>query len=228
MGRDTTRIGLLTLLGAAALAVFALRSRGDRSLSPNVAASAATGHAAATPDRASQHLELPSVPVGEASISARTAGPDGTWVRGRVRIPAGTPPDDRIEVVARFFDLEGSAPPTAPVAANGSFAIRFPTGVQSGALDINSRVLYLDNNLSLDLTTPTEDVLIEPRLGGCITGRLVRPPGISEVDGRISVARVELAALDGSKGTHSRSAVLDADLRFEIPPVPWGVDRLLT
>src|SRR5262249_8867553 len=121
--------------------------------------------------------ERATEPSGASSIAPENPNrgrvPEGTWIRGRVRIPDGLPPDDRVEVAARFVSLEEDFASASPVDECGRFVVAFPADVDAGWLELRSRYLFLDREFDIDLDDPPAEVVLEPRLGGCVRGRLV-------------------------------------------------------
>src|SRR6267142_2804088 len=96
-------VGILLGLVAGSLA-FLLREGTPRS--SEIRRSAPTdGPARQSASPVRLGVEGPQAPGNTSARSDRQLA-DGIWIRGRVQIPAGTPPEDRIEVAARILSLE--------------------------------------------------------------------------------------------------------------------------
>jgi hypothetical protein len=215
-------LGILAVALAAALGVFV--GRQERPVAENVRRAASSTASEGTGAR------LDAAPAEEPS-TAPTLRPtrelgDGTWIRGRVVLPPGTPATEMLEVLARTVSLEDEPGGIAAVDADGRFAVAFPPDAEEGWLELRSRYLYLEHEVDVDLDEPPAEVVLEPKLGGRVEGVLV-PSKIPESSAAtLAGTRVELLAARGS-GSESlvrRVAIADDEARFEVSAVPLRTD----
>ena len=137
--------------------------------------------------------------------------------------PAGTPADEEVLVVARGEAFGNDEAPRAKVAPDGRFRLAFPEWTKEGRLALEARYLYLDPEVRWARAETPEEIVLEPRLGGRITGRLVAPAGIDprSVVGKVKLARtVRQGSLVHEMG-HVEHA-LDATLTFEFGGLAVG------
>ena len=117
----------------------AMRDAGPEEESPELAG------ALAAPVEIAAPAPLDEQPARVAVASERDAElARGLWVEGRVVFPPGTPPDERVEVVARGRKLKHGPPHAVRVAEDGSFRVAFGAGTKSGRLELKARYLYLE------------------------------------------------------------------------------------
>lgn len=143
---------------------------------------------------------------------------DVVWVEGRVQFPTGTPLDERVEVIADGKDIPGLGNYRAQVENDGRFRVAFSKQGKTGALKLDARFLYLDKPLTIKLSSPPADLVLEPILGGCIAGRIVPPKGVGADDVRTiaSSAEVKASSWAGRGMPVSRKSKVDDDLRYEL------------
>jgi len=103
---------------------------------------------------------------------------DALWVEGRVVLPAGTPPDEQVWVIARggtFPRSRGCRTHEVALTPDGTFRVAFAPGTRRGSVELGARYLYLGRSVSVDVDGLPDEVLLEPLLGarGLLT---VRPP----------------------------------------------------
>lgn len=122
---------------------------------------------------------------------------------GRVVLPANTPADEELEVLASTESLSRSklALPPAPganatwratVGADGAFSL--PIGMDSGKLDVAVEGRYLALREPLRLTLPASEPLeLHPELGTWLRGTLVVPSGLEGARAELLEATLELA-----------------------------------
>ncbi len=147
---------------------------------------------------------------------------NAVWVEGRVVFPAGTPLDERLEVVADGKDIPRFGDHRVKVANDGSFRVAFSKESSTGRLKLEGRYLYLEPPLRVKLPAKAP-VVLEPALGGCIEGRIVPPVG-APVEWRAIAKRAPSAMSWGDPiGSLHREAIVHEDLRYELRGLP--VDR---
>ncbi len=227
---------VLAALGVLALGLVVMLN----SLSPNEAASsssdassgAATGSTSAT-TRSTSELAAPEANSSAASTDARAAieSTDATssitaaddpafanarWVEGRVVFPAGTPGDEELWVVADGRRFANKKLHRAKVDEQGRFRIAFHPKATYGRVTLDARYLYLPRGVKLDFDEALPELVLEPKLGGRIVGRLRLPAGAE--DRRASAIGNTATWSDGSYGDGQRtvSAKVDAELRFAL------------
>lgn len=144
------------------------------------------------------------------------------WVEGRLVFPEGTPIDEEVWVVAAGKDFEHGPQHRAPVAADGSFRVALSKASRSGKIDVEARYLHLDSPVKVR-TKKLEPIVVEPHLGGVLTGRVV-PPADAPFDvAQIVGARVRMRGWRESSGdwkSISRSTEIQEDLTYTLEAVP--------
>lgn len=219
---------LASLLGAVYLGWF---SGGDSG--PGSVADLGTTPAAATPDRARETLLSPEEAVefegsdaaepGRVRAEVEREAPAGAvarWdrtraraIEGRVKFPAGTPSDERAEVLALDRDIsrwelfhsqafpsrtwEGEVFDRVEVPSDGSFRLSVPE--EHGEVFLAVRGRYAYSRSAVAATESHNEVPVE--LGAWVVGRMVAP---EDTDGPIAweedSARLERDELDSFSG----------------------------
>ncbi len=194
--------------------------------------------AVAPAESATRAPALPPAATAEDDSELR----DAIWIDGRVVVPDGTPPDEHVQVIARGKPFEKRPPYRTTPAADGSFRVAFKDGTTAGILMLDARFLYLDSDVVLDPSKRGSLVVLEPKLGGLICGRVVVhslgakkaaffPDGSSRGgsvgggslrdrsvrDGWVRATSSAAGFLDGGV---ERTASITDDLRFEFHGVP--------
>lgn len=227
---------VLVALGALALAlVVMLNSLSPMERAPvpsnasTTSSAASSGANAPRSELAAPESSASSTPDSRAAIetspsdasASLTAADDplfanAKWVEGRVVFPAGTPSDEEVWVVADGRRFANKKLHRAKVDEQGHFRIAFHPKSTSGRVGLEARYLYLPRRVPLDFDTPVGEVVLEPKLGGRIVGRLRFPAGGE--DRRASALGNSASWSDGSYGENQRSvsAKLDAELRFAL------------
>lgn len=126
-------------------------------------------------------LESPSEQETRSAPEDRgvTAGSDPLWIEGTVIFPEGTAKDERVEVsVTRGVLREAKGTP-AIVDSSGRFRVEVPRGKGDGQLQLEAPHLFLDppESVSLKKGGASSEVVLRPKLGACLVGRLVPPAG---------------------------------------------------
>ena len=205
------------MLVAMALATaLVLGSRPLRGREQRAAAVPASGPADSIP-------ELPSDPVtwralaGEpreapgASDSSRREAVSlpNALVAGRVEVEGGMPAGEEARVVGRAHRAGvsrlHSEAFTAPVAPDGSFELRVPEDTRSVGLELDSRVLFLVNEV--EVRPGKLDLVLWPRIFAVVRGRVFLPWGVEPSS--IGEVRIDVSAGQA----HVRA---DAEGRFEL------------
>lgn len=230
----------LILIALAALAAGLWFASRDAARPPAASAPATAAPASGEPAVAPlELLDEPREPVKpalepEAASFARVAASTeyeqelagGLWVEGRVVIPPETPLDERAQVVANGKDFAHGPAHRADVAADGSFRAAFAESTKSGRLELEARYLYLDEPLKVK-PAAGKPVVLEPRLGGVLSGRVLPPPdapqGAQELVGQL--VQLHGWMRDGSRtGLNiNRWQKLDASLAFTFAALPADV-----
>jgi len=135
---------------------------------------------------------------------------EGHWVEGRVRFPEGTPLDEECFVIADGSSFEHGDDHRVRVETNGSFRVAFSRRTRKGRLRLDARYLHLGKSVSLEVRA-ADPVVLEPRLGGRIVGRLVPQEG-TEVKGDVEGSVRAWSSVDQA----AASAAVQGDLRFEL------------
>lgn len=163
----------------------------------------------------------------QARVSVDPATLDVRWIEGRVELPAGSPFDDSLCVVAlgaprasdpKARDVEPGDRSwhrrevlgRAPVAADGTFRAAVPRDLDLAgdepALDVDGRYLFLPEPQALDAAVLDGGaVVLEPELGGAILVRLRLPPGTSEAPASVHA---------GAFGMHFAGAGMSREQAF--------------
>ncbi|MEW6074461.1 MAG: carboxypeptidase-like regulatory domain-containing protein [Planctomycetota bacterium] len=198
----------------------------------------------------------------ELALAPRTPERFGEWgpeeieVVGRVAIPPGLPADPTLAVLAldralsprELYGPGGAATEAgradrsrvspalralAPVAADGSFRVSFPASAPRGWLAVDGRYLCSLECTEIALAPGGAEVVLRPRAGGCIAGRVSLPPGTAEPAAHLARAEASLGP-DFSQFSFQgladgemidRTAAVQADGSFEFRAVgtrrPW-------
>lgn len=154
--------------------------------------------------------------------------PDVLWVEGVVRLPPGTPLDERVKVVAKGRPFRGREPHSAEIASDGRFRVAFAPKTKNGRLELDAHYVYLDEGPLVDAREPPDDLVLEPMLGGRVRGALLLPTGESEphpelVGRELALWGSRQVDTNSWRGVLSRKAAVTAALEFDIgglPPLP--------
>ncbi len=257
-------LGLLVLVALAVLGVAFWYVAGPPPESADARPEAAETAAAVAPEELPQPgpESLPDEPTpagasepGSAEPAAVAAQPDerrdaatATLVKGSVRLPAGTPVDERVEILAYvgddpgfggFFDLirdPEALVDRAVIAEDGSFEVGFPDDTTSGWLLLQGRYTYASD--SLQVKVPADDpVSFSPELGAWVSGRLLPPSDatddeLEDVGQRIILRPNPTAAMGMSAAFNSgrpprRTTRAEDELTYEFGGVVAGTSYKL-
>jgi hypothetical protein len=215
-------LALAAIVGAFGWFVGSAPSRRARGTAPGAESAGGSARPAAVlapPPGATSEPPAPTAPPPsrrEASTSDELAR--AKWVEGRVVFPEGTPLDEEAFVVAEGFDFADGTDHRAAVARDGSFRVAFHEKARMGRLALEARYLYLDTLVRWKRGEAQAPVVLEPRLGARLEGRLVVPEGTRVVGGRVELA------LTPEAGRHDVLAVrnLGNDLSFRFDALPIG------
>lgn len=139
------------------------------------------------------------------------------WVEGRMILPDGTPPGDQLEVVVEGLEPAAKGDHRSLVDADGSFRVSLPSRTVRGTLGLRSSFLYLERDVRIDTSTLPKDLVLRPRLGGCVRGRLLLPPDSSAARKSLAGSRVRIQDSEASE-----FSALSAALEFEFHGLPPG------
>src|SRR5258707_14031298 len=120
---------------------------------------------------------------------------DALWVEGRVIIPEGTPPDEHVEILAEGGKFKSRPLHRTPMAPDGSFRVAFAPGTEVGELTLEAHYLYLDTGMSISPSNPSKDIVLTPKIGGDIRGRLVPADGSSSLRMSLVGCKVRASAV---------------------------------
>jgi protocatechuate 3,4-dioxygenase beta subunit len=165
------------------------------------------------------------VPASEPAPRKATAEQlrGAQWVEGRVVVPVGTPPEERLTVVADAAGLPAFDQHAAPVDAEGKFRVAFAADAKRGMLRVQGRFLFLDPEASWKAGDPAADLRLKPVLGAYLKGRVLLPEGMGAKEREeVLAADVELEGTPNSPGLRAlkRYAHIAPDLGFEFPALP--------
>lgn len=150
-------------------------------------------------------------------LALPVASQQGTrWVGGRVIVPANTPTDEELTVIAHGWRWAEVPEFRAPVQKDGSFRAAFAEETTRGELTLEARYLFLPEKSVVRIEELPRELVLEPRLGGRVAGRVVPPAG--------PIAPEELVGstvkLSSPAASRSRTAELNANLEFAFDGVP--------
>ena len=91
--------------------------------------------------------------------------------------PTSTPFGELPVVVADGKSFKHGPDHEMAVGADGSFRVAFSERTKKGKLRIESRYLYLDEPVKLNVRSADEPVVLEPKLGGRIRGTVSASAG---------------------------------------------------
>lgn len=218
-------VALLVLLSAAAW-FAASPSRKSVPLAPGaaVAPTAAAPTAANGPEEIRPEVDTPMVARAEAAVERKAALSASEeelararWVEGRVMFPAGTPLDEEAFVIADGRDFGDGSDHRARVGPDGSFRVAFSEASRSGTLRLEARYLFLPEPTRWKRKEPGP-IVLEPRLGGRITARVLPPTGltVAGLGGEVRISQVQPHSgfVVFGDGRGSRSLGADGELAF--------------
>lgn len=138
---------------------------------------------------------------------------DAIWVEGRVVLPDGVPADEKYEVVASATALPRFREFAATPDARGRFRVAFAKDARRGKLSIRGRYLYLDPEVSWRADADAAEVVLTPKLGGYLHGRLSMPESTPQpyIDNSNFSWTIQLEGIPRSAG----NATIQLDLPFE-------------
>jgi hypothetical protein len=175
-----------------------------------------------------------------------------SWVEGRMRLPAGTPEDEEVRVVAlglahddprvqafrdgdrEFFTGEmeherwdGTIVDVDPA---GRFRAPFAAGSALGFVWLEAHYLHLDRPVELGLPSQ-QALLLEPKLGGRVTGRFRLPSLVPKGSAIVILEPFEVQVLGwsmtGGRGNHRTVGRVGNDLSFDIGGLPADLSYFL-
>lgn len=196
--------------------------------------------------------------AGDARESAREsfALEGAQWIDGRVKMPAGTPADERIEVWAL-------RPPVNPVAgtgltgdandgwslieaaranprgnvwshraveADGTFRVPVAADEQRVLLCLDARYAYLPELVHVDIGKTDRPVELAPLLGACIAIECAAPAGAErELDGAaVSLGGMRTSSRGARNAPLARATKLDGTHALELGGLPPAMRYAVT
>lgn len=184
--------------------------------------------------RAAEHVETPteaaprlSPDVDGTSIAANESTLPTVTISGRIVWPAGVPADEHVEVRLRTLGEYGAIVCGRIVEPGQPFRLEAQRGTRNARVEIVARYLYLERPPHLSLASSTQELVLEPQLGGYLHGRVITAPKDEEELGYVRSAEIGLltryvpsrAALSDEaatvKASPYASCKLDGELRFE-------------
>jgi len=152
-------------------------------------------------------LEAPARPDTTTSELEPTGDPKRWQITGRIELPATSPTDETLRLVAR---------PTAPatlyepwnppdwndhaegeraesfVSGDGTFALALPPHWDEAFLELSGRYLFFDEPLQLvrEVSGETPPLVLRPRLGAWVRGRILDAEGQGLAESFVRRARV--------------------------------------
>lgn len=240
-------VGLIAVLGLGAAGLWILT---QKSASPALESDKALVEAAAPQPKPSDSAAIEATPdaggperklVEKASVAAKSGSSttvltpleaelkNATWVEGKVRLPDGTPPDEKIVIEARGKKFSNDALHSAEVARDGSYRVAFSQGTRTGWLRLKGRYSYLPEDQKVKLPSKAgasiDPVELTPLLGGWIRGHVVLPLGVTSQDSSLAGTSVQAYRMmyepgDENNARRNIAGEIGADERFELGGVP--------
>ncbi|MFN0009602.1 MAG: carboxypeptidase-like regulatory domain-containing protein [Planctomycetota bacterium] len=242
MSRRLSILSVVLLVVAGASAAWLVRSRPTGSSGPLDSGEIATRVAApvdelklvATGDSDAEPIE-PNADRDLRQAAVRTEPgielAEPLWVEGRVVFPDGTPLGEPIEVVAEAVEPAVRGDQRAIVGPDGSFRVGFPQMTETGSLDLRSSFLYLEREVELDLSKLPDALVLQPKLGGCVRGRLVLARESPEAQWSFSQGRIRISTSSWNSRREAgflASTKLSPTMEFELPGIPPGDDYIVS
>lgn len=151
------------------------------------------------------------------------------WVEGRIRVPEGVPPGERIFVTARGRAFTQGSVHRVEASRDGTFRVAFASSTHRGSLSIEAPHLRLEEAFLVDPHEQAGGITLEPVLAACMTGRVLLGPDMRERAPELVRARIELrASTDAFADGPSLGTVLDENLEFAAGGLESGAEYELT
>lgn len=145
---------------------------------------------------------------------------DAIWFDGRIEWPEYTPIGEEVDVIASGRAFASRPMYRTRVQPDGSFRVAVAKKTRAATIEIEARHVYLPEPVRVKLKDGrlTEQLLLKPKLGGCITGLLRLPPGAEDVVGELAGSQIGVhsATPSGDSSTSWERAEIGKDLRFEL------------
>lgn len=217
---------IVSCLALAALATYFLLQKQPPAeplaLSPNALGSS-DASASEAPLSASGKPTSPVEPEAlraEAQLDSRSnrhESVSGRLIAGRVLFPAGTPEDEQA-IVVLTGRLSGEKKLwRVPLQTDGRFEITVDSSLSLVRLKLEARYLHLDKAHALGRKSPSDNLVLQPRLGMRVEGIVLLPNGTpaAELAGsKLVLKRVESSPPNG--GQNLEPTFVDAAGRFEL------------
>jgi len=189
---------------------------GPTSVLPEVQAPEAEGaereEVEAAPEEEDREVVARRKPVGNA-----------VWLPGRVVFPEQMPNDAGEATVTargrRFSEKSSRREHSVDVERDGSFRVAISKESRKAWVDLRGRYLYLDDRVRLDMEELPDELVLEPSLGGIVSGVVRAPRGLKWTEAARDGAHVRINAWGGGRSV-SRSSRIDEEGRFELSGLP--------
>jgi hypothetical protein len=169
--------------------------------------------------------------AGQARTPLRTAPTaaqleQAIWIDGQVELPAGTPADERISVVARGEGKLDFSEHRVQLGDDGRFRVALARDALRGWITLEARYASLPVPLAWHDGMARNAHVLKPELGGALRGRLVVPESARDKTPSWEGTRVVLTGtpLESSKAAFETVALLDARGEFESGGLPAGYE----
>jgi hypothetical protein len=227
-------LALLAVFGLVGVGSLAFLLSDDRVASAGPSATAPARPSPASHEAEESEVLIPArteTPAAEAPAASEKRSEadeaelaEALWVEGRVILPPDTPLGEVVEVVADGRKFEKRELHRVRVGAHGRFRVAFSKRTKRGTLKIDAPHLYLPVSTRLRLKSLPDEIVLEPEVGGRITGVLLPPAITEEEHDKLRERSVGLQGWLLSTGqSYGRTSRLDENLAFDlrgIPPMP--------
>jgi protocatechuate 3,4-dioxygenase beta subunit len=153
-----------------------------------------------------------------ASLDSKPPTPEllakAIWVEGRIELPAGTPADERVEIVAHAVALPKFNDHAVAPDEKGSFKVAFAHDATRGRVQVRARYAFQDDEPTWRAGDQAPPFVLKPALGAWLTGQ-VAPPTPGAQLGRVEITLQGRPIRSGALITE-RTTHLAPDASFEL------------
>ncbi len=180
---------------------------------------------AAAPVEREAVAEPAPAPRETTARSPESVPSNAVWADGVVIFPAKMPLDaGDVEVTARGRRFGGKDDPrreyVTSISRDGRFRVAFARSTRKGWIELEGRYLYTDEKVEVDMGEIDREIVVEPKLGGILRGKLQPPFGQSWSDAALEGSKVSVT--NWGSGRFSKSADVGEDGVFELTGLPPG------
>ncbi|MBL8859055.1 MAG: carboxypeptidase regulatory-like domain-containing protein [Planctomycetes bacterium] len=136
------------------------------------------------------------------------------WIEGRVELPAETPADERVEIVAHAHGLPDFNDFAAGLDAQHGFKVAFAHDARRGRLQLRGRYAFSGQEPRWRPGAKLDDLVIKPRLGAWVRGKIRVPDGVGSIAGEEIV--FEGIPQSSGQSLSKRRARIAPDHSFEL------------